>query len=62
MNAAQVRLLLETEYQFYRLQVTTSEFERILTSLGFKPRPDISKLDTSALKRLNTALRSRLRS
>lgn len=62
MNAAQIRLLLETEFQFYQLQVSRSEFEMILTRIGFKPRPDISKLDNSALKRLNLKLRTSLRS
>lgn len=62
MNAAQTRLLLETEYQFYQLQVSRTEFEMILSRIGFKPRPDISKLDDPALKRLNQKLRTTLRS
>lgn len=61
MNGQQTRLLLETEYQFYKLQADTESFKRFLVRIGFKPDPDISRLTDEELKQLNFRIRQFLR-
>lgn len=60
MNPEQKRLLLEVEFHFYRLGNPTG-FERLLVRLGYKPNPDLQKLDDAALTKLNFRLRTVLR-
>lgn len=63
MNNLQRRLLLETEFAFYALGSRSVDgWAALLVQLGYKPRPDLSKLSDEALMRLNSKLRLALRS
>lgn len=61
MNEQQARLLLETEYQFYKLQADTGSLRGFLIRIGFKPDPDISRLTNAELTQLNFRIRQFLR-
>lgn len=61
MNAEQTRLLVETEFRFYVLQVGEEKIRKYLLSMKID-FPDLATFPSSTLNRVNGVLRSALRS
>ncbi len=62
MNADQKRLLLETEYHFYRLSLSVEAHRTLLKKWGWKAEPNLRAASDASLEQLNFKFRSFLRS